>query len=96
MDHERSFHVGETLGDASSAASHAVSGAADKIKDRFDEGVAYARDNFGKLGNPFPGQETFTRAQSSLSDLFERQPLVVCTENSIRVADVMESPKLAE
>jgi hypothetical protein len=77
MDHERSFHVGETLRDASSAASDAVSGAADKIKDRFDEGVASARENFGKLGNPLPEKETFTRAQSSVSDLLERQPLVL-------------------
>jgi hypothetical protein len=77
MDPQGSFHVGEALGDASSAASDAVSGAADKIKDRFDEGVAYARENFGKLGNPLPGKETFTRAQSSLSDLLERQPLVL-------------------
>jgi hypothetical protein len=77
MDHEGSFHVGETLRDASSAASDAVSGAADKMRDGFDEGVAYARDNFAKLGNPLPGKETFTRAQSSLSDLLERQPLVL-------------------
>ena len=77
IDPQGSFHVGETLGDASSAASDAVSGAADKIKDRFDEGVAYARENFGKLGNPLPGKETFTWAQSSLSDLLERQPLVL-------------------
>ena len=77
MDHEGSFHVGETLRDASSAASDAVSGAADKMRDGFDGGVAYARENFGKLGNPLPGKETFTRAQSSLSDLLERQPLVL-------------------
>ena len=42
------------------------------MKDRFDEGTAYARDNF-----TLPGKETFTRAQSSLSDLLERQPLVL-------------------
>jgi len=29
-----------------------MSGATDKVRDRFDEGVAYARENFGKLGNP--------------------------------------------
>ena len=79
IDHERSFQVRETLGNASSAASDAVSGAADKIRDRFDEGVAYAQENFAKLGNPLPGKETFTRAQSSLSDLLERQPLVLGT-----------------
>jgi hypothetical protein len=74
MDHEGSFHVGETLRDAGNAASDAMSGAADKIRDRFDEGVAYARENFGKLN---PGKESFAKAQSSLADMLERQPLVL-------------------
>jgi hypothetical protein len=74
MDHESSFRVGETLRDAGNTASDAMSGAADKIRDRFDEGVAYARENFGKLG---PGKESFTKAQSSLADMLERQPLVL-------------------
>jgi hypothetical protein len=74
MDHEESFHVGETLRDAGTAASDAMSGATDKIKDRFDEGVAYAQENFGKLG---PGREALTKAQSSLADVLERQPLVL-------------------
>ncbi|MEH2574609.1 hypothetical protein [Bradyrhizobium sp. AZCC 1708] len=78
MDHEGgSFRVGETLRDAASAASDATSGAADKIRDRFAEGVAYARENFGKLGNPLSGKETLTKAQSSLVDVLERQPLVL-------------------
>jgi hypothetical protein len=72
MYHEGSFHVGETLRDAGSAASSAMSGAADQIKDRFDDGVAYARENLGK-----PGKEALTKAQSSLADLFERQPLIL-------------------
>ena len=74
MDHEGSFRVGETLRDAGSAASDAMSGAADKIRDRFDEGVAYARENFGKLGL---GQESLKNAQSSLADMLERQPLLL-------------------
>jgi hypothetical protein len=77
MDHERSFSAGETLRDAGSAASDAMSGAADQIRDRFDEGVAYARESFGKLGNPLPGKEALTKAQSSLADVLERQPLVL-------------------
>ena len=77
IDHEGSFGLGETLRHASTAASDAVSKAADQIKDRFDEGADYARDNLGKLGETLPGKETFTRAQSSLSDLLERQPLVL-------------------
>ena len=75
MDHEGSFGLGESLRHASKAASDTVSKAADQMKDRFDEGTAYARDNFSKLGETLPGTETFTRAQSSFSDLLERQPL---------------------
>ncbi len=74
MDHEGSFHVGEPLRDAGNAASDAMSGAADKIRDRFDEGVAYARENFGKLS---PGKGSLAKAQSSLADMLERQPLVL-------------------
>ena len=39
-----------------------------------------------------PGKSSKTR----LSAKNERQALPVCTENLIRVNDVMESPKLAE
>ena len=77
MDHDRSFRVGETLRDAGNATSDAVSGAAEKIKDRFEEGVAYARENFSKVGDPLPGKEAFTKAQTSLADMLERQPLVL-------------------
>ena len=77
MDHEGSFGLGETLHRASTATSDAMSKAADQIKDRFDEGTAYARDNFSKLRGTLPGEETFSRAQSSLADLLERQPLVL-------------------
>jgi hypothetical protein len=74
MDHEGSFHVGETLRDAGNAASDAMSEAADKIRDGFDQGVAYARENFGKLN---PGKDSLAKAQSSLADMLERQPLVL-------------------
>jgi len=77
IDHEGSFGLGESLRHASNAASDAVSKATDPMKDRFDESTAYARDNFSKLGETLPGKETFTRAQSSLSDLLERRPLVL-------------------
>ena len=73
MDHDdETIGGGETLREAGSAASEAMSGAADKIRDRFDEGVAYARENLGK-----PGKEALTKAQSSLADVLERQPLVL-------------------
>lgn len=70
LDHEASFGLGETLHHASAAASDAVSRATDQMKDRFDQGADYAKDIVGQL-------ETFTRAQSSLGDLLERQPLVL-------------------
>ena len=77
MDHEGSFGFGETLRHASNVASDAVSNATDQMKDRFEKGADYARDNFGKLDETLPGAETFSSAQSSLSRLFERQPLVL-------------------
>ena len=77
MDHEGSFRVGETLRDAGNAASDAMSGAAEKIRDRFDEGVAYARERrkLGKLGSG--RRKSLAKAQSSLADMLERQPLVL-------------------
>lgn len=77
MGHEGSIGLGETLHDARTAASDAVSKAADQMKDRFDEGTNYARDMVGQLDEILPGKQTFTRAQSSLSELLERQPLVL-------------------
>jgi hypothetical protein len=77
MDHEGSFRVGETLRQAGMAASDAISGAADMVRDRFDEGVAYAQENFGRPSSPLPGKQAFTKAQSSLTGVLERQPLVL-------------------
>jgi hypothetical protein len=74
MDHDGSFRVSETLRDAGKAVSDVMSGAAEKIGDRLDQGVAYARDSFGKLGS---GKESLAKAQSSLADMLERQPLVL-------------------
>ena len=73
MDHG-SFGLGESLRHAGNSASDAVSNASDAMKSRLDEGAAYARDNFNKLGEKFPGTEALS---SSLSDLLERQPLVL-------------------
>jgi hypothetical protein len=64
--------VGETLRDVGGAASSAVSGTADMIKDRLREGADYVRENIGG-----PGEEALKKTQSSLADLFERQPLVL-------------------
>jgi len=77
MDHYESRGAGETLRQAGNAATDAMSGAADKVRDRFDEGVAYARESFSKAGSSLPGKESFAQAQSSLADMLDRQPLVV-------------------
>jgi hypothetical protein len=75
--HGSSQHVGDTLREATTAASDAASGAADAIKDRFDEGVAYAQRNFSKASEALPGKETLAQVQSSFADLLERQPLLL-------------------
>jgi len=72
-----SQRLGDTLRDAKSGASDAVSSAADAVKDRFDEGVTYALENFGRLGDALPRKETIAQVQSSFSDLIERQPLLL-------------------
>jgi hypothetical protein len=64
MDNGGSFHVGDSLRDTAGAAADAVSGAADKIKSGIDEATEVAREKIGK-------------AQSTLADVFERQPLVI-------------------
>jgi hypothetical protein len=75
IDHEGS-DAGGTIHAAAGAAVGGMSDAADDVRDRFDEGVAYAREQFAKMGNPLPG-DTFAKAQSSLGDLMEKQPLVI-------------------
>jgi hypothetical protein len=77
MDDGSSQHVRETLRDVTSAASDAVSDTAAAIKDRFEEGSTKARENIGKLGDALPRKETFALVQSSLSNLLERQPLLL-------------------
>jgi hypothetical protein len=77
MDGEGSLGVGETLRGATDAASDAVSGAADTVRDQFDEGVAFAQEHLSKLGNALPGKEALTSARSSLAEVLERQPLML-------------------
>ncbi|MBB4261444.1 MULTISPECIES: hypothetical protein [unclassified Bradyrhizobium] len=76
MDND-SHRLGETFRGAKAAASDAVSETAESIRDRFEEGVAFAQEQFGKLGNSFPDKETIDSAKSSLTDMLERQPLVL-------------------
>jgi hypothetical protein len=77
MDHGSLQHDSHTLREATSAASEAASGAANAIKDRFGEGVTYARESLSKAAEALPPKETMAKVQSSLSDLLERQPLVL-------------------
>lgn len=77
MDHPGSMDAGDTLLGATTAASDAMSGAADNVRDRFDEGVAFAQEQFSKLGSSFPDRQTIDSAKSSLADMLDRQPLVL-------------------
>jgi hypothetical protein len=77
MQDEASRGINETVRDARTAASDAMSGAAETMSERFDEGMAGAREMFDRVGQALPRKETLRQAQSSLSDLLERQPLVL-------------------
>jgi hypothetical protein len=77
MQDQASRGFNETVRNTRTAASDAMSGAAETMSERFDEGVAGAREMFDRLGRALPRKETFAQAQSSLSDLLERQPLVL-------------------
>jgi hypothetical protein len=74
MDHEGSLDGSDTL---RSAASGVLSGTADKMRAQFEDGVEMVRDGFAKLGDQVPGGEAVSKAKSSLSDVFEKQPLVL-------------------
>jgi hypothetical protein len=74
MDHEGSAGIGENWREAQHAASDAISSTAETIRDRLDEGVGFARENFSKLN---PGKESFAKAQSALAEMLERQPLAI-------------------
>ena len=77
MQDEASRDINETVRNARMATSDAMSGAAETMSERFDEGVAGAREMFDRVGRALPRKETLRQAQSSLSDLLERQPLVL-------------------
>ena len=77
MQDEASRGINETVRNARTAASDAMSGAAETMSERFDEGMAGAREMFDRVGRALPRKETLRQAQSSLSDLLERQPLVL-------------------
>ncbi|XSC43217.1 hypothetical protein ACF1BQ_035035 [Bradyrhizobium sp. RDT10] len=75
MQDEASRGFNETVRNARSAASDAMSDAADTMSDRFDEVVAGAGEMWDRLGRALPRKHGLTHAQSSLTDLLDRQPL---------------------
>ena len=77
MQKEATRGVNETVRKSRAGASDAMSGATETISERFEDGMAGARDMFDRLGRALPRKETFAQAQSSLTDLLERQPLVL-------------------
>jgi hypothetical protein len=77
MQDQAAHSINDTVRNARTAASDAMSGAAETMNERLDEGMAGAREMFDRLGQALPKKETLRQAQSSLSDLLERQPLVL-------------------
>lgn len=77
IDNGGSFRAGQSLSNAAGTAADAVATTAVEIKSRLEEGKSYVREKVAGLGNPLPGKKTLTKAQSSLADLLDRQPLVL-------------------
>jgi hypothetical protein len=77
MDHVGSLDGDDTLQSAMGAASSVLSETADKMRAQFEGGVEMVRDGFAKVGDQIPGGEAVSKAKSSLSDVLEKQPLVL-------------------
>jgi hypothetical protein len=75
LDHEGSFRFGEMFRRSGKAASNALSEAGETIHNSLDEGVGHARDSVNSLRGP--GKRAVVKTQSLLTDMFERQPLVL-------------------
>ncbi len=77
LDTDGSFRVSDAYRRTGAAASDAISGATEKVRDRFDDGVAFAQENLGRFSEALPGKEDLSNMQSSLTILLGRQPLVL-------------------
>lgn len=77
MDHIGSLDGEDTLQSAKDAASGVLSGTADEMRAQFEDGLEMARDGFAKVRDQIPGGEAVSKAKSSLSDVLEKQPLVL-------------------
>lgn len=73
---DSSLNSAEKLGVLADRAAEAVSKTAAKAKSGLDAGTARARESAANLGEGL-GKESFATARSSLTDLLERQPLVL-------------------
>jgi hypothetical protein len=72
---QTSRNINAALRDARVAASDAMSGTAETMNERLDKDLAGAREMVDRMGDVLPTKETLGEAQSSLSDLLDRQPL---------------------
>ena len=72
-----SHSIDETVRNAGATASEAMSSAADSVSERFDDGVAGAREMWDRISHALPRKETLAQAQSALSDLLGTQPLLL-------------------
>jgi hypothetical protein len=77
MDHVGSLDGGDTLRSGKDDAAGILSGTAEKMKAQFEDGVDMLRDSFAKVGDQIPGGDAVSKAKSSLSDVLEKQPLVL-------------------
>ncbi|MET4273812.1 MULTISPECIES: hypothetical protein [unclassified Bradyrhizobium] len=77
MDHEGSLDAGGKLRSAKDDAAGILSGTAEKMKAQFEDGVDMVRDSFAKVGDQIPGGDAVSKAKSTLSDVLEKQPLVL-------------------
>src|ERR1700722_10046690 len=68
LDSNGSFRLADAYRRASAAASDAISGVTEKVRDRFED-VASAQENLGRFSEALPGKEDLTKMQSSLANL---------------------------
>jgi hypothetical protein len=62
---------------AAGVASDAVSDSAANVRQRLNEGVAYAQEALSGIADSSAGKQAYEKAQSSLAVTLERQPLLL-------------------
>lgn len=66
-----------TITNTASAAAHAISATAEKVKGALNDGVVYAKDTLGGIADSSAGKQAYEKAHSSVAAALERQPLLV-------------------